>query len=171
MVWISEEHSKKYPKYTKYILTEVPKVADNPVIWKALIGAAGFSPKETIIHIALRRYAKLTIGSGTPPQIVPTNLSDASGEFDLKNDRILINEEIISRFEVEHTRRNACEYMLATVLHEIVHYLDFHRDGSFQDFDIVGGETVLKAWAKAADTDMGDIFEKAAFGGKVEQWW
>jgi hypothetical protein len=55
--------------------------------------------------------------------------------------------------------------LLATILHELVRYMDFKLHGRFLDAEMVGGKMKIDQ-AK----ERGHLFEKMIFGGTVRPW-
>lgn len=163
-MWINEYYVTKYPGFSKFVMSEVPKVKDNPKIWSALLEAAGIPApskgKDGKLGDPLADLiARIAIGSGTLPQIVPKVLDiDVYGEFrSADSSRINICELWVEKFEKDSWLKEAQIWVLATVLHEIVHYLDFAKDGSFID-------------CHRDDVDRGFVFEERAFGQRIKNW-
>jgi hypothetical protein len=164
-------------KFAEFISKEIPRVQDNPQIWSALLAVSGISRpqngKSIPVGIAGILLARSALIFGTPPQVVPISIktpNECAG-FDPKTpDVIYIGEDFIKRFEKDYPHEPACKFMLASVLHELVHFLDFKKDGSLQDADILPNGVKDKLWVKITGMDQGHIFEMAAFGNIARDW-
>lgn len=156
-----------YPTFGKYISTAIPKVPNQPKVWTALLSAAGIKPGNgSILDRHMARMAKIHLASGTVPEIFPTELTnnECAAFAPGLPQKILINKKILELYENDSPNGKADRYMLALVLHEFVHYLDYHRDGELQD------ETNVSGHSSSSIKDRGDIFEEKAYGGIVPFW-
>lgn len=169
---ISKEHIVEYSVFSQFILTEVPKIKSNPKVWDALLFATGI-PKNISGKDATIKYrrdgklgdkladvqARTAISVGMPPQIVPFDLPlEIYGAFHTATPAyIYINKSWIDKFQKDSWLKDAQKLILATVLHEIVHYLDYAKDNSFLD-------------CKRDDKDRGFVFEELAYDSRVEKW-
>lgn len=170
-----------YPNFSKFILGAVPKIQHNSKIWNALLNATG-TPKNTegrsglswgqiqipaILGSSIAELtAKVAVMGGMPPIIVPKELShpDIDGEYHTATPHeIWMNTYWLKRFEEDAQAKRAMkkpkEFAFATVLHELIHYLDFTLDNNFSDCD------------RSDLDDNGYRFEDEAFGKRAEKWW
>ncbi len=62
--------------------------------------------------------------------------------------------------------------MLATLLHELVHYLDYKYDAKLIDgvYDETQDKWVPKCWTKGAFGDNGGLLELATWGFLIPYW-
>ncbi|MFQ5652225.1 MAG: hypothetical protein ACE5IY_20030 [bacterium] len=142
---ISAHFKKKYPKLSKWIVTELPKVKNKPKVWKAF-----------------QKYSELTaaqalsaVGSGSFPILHASVMPGSNGRFAGSTfpKNIYLAEAICRKFEKSDSK-NAKMHILveSTILHEMVHWGDW-KDGKDQP-----GEE-------------GKQFEKAAYGKDIDRYW
>ena len=140
MVMLTPDDAKKYPLYTAFVLSNVHTVASDAKVFNALLDCAGIErgggtriPAGPTIGVA-----RMATMRGLLPWIVPWFNSDISrwAEFRPKEpDRLYVNLYWIVEFEKSpnHLKPAPQHFVVATVLHELVHYLDFTVDGRLQD--------------------------------------
>jgi hypothetical protein len=189
-MWINEEDKKSYPKFAEFIMAEIPKAMLIPKIWNSFLFYSGLMSEEDFInsekngkdsekkvnkmkdkHAVI--LAKFCIMSGPPPQIYPDSSikdKDISGEFNFLRypNTISINSYWIKKFEMNdnHKKTLPRRYILATVLHEMVHYLDYLHDKKFKDrIKTIDNKIVHHPY------DQGHKFETTAFGGIISSEW
>lgn len=111
--------------------------------------------------------AKIHLRPGTNPILVTTSEDMGENEaaiFKTETPNLIyVSEAVLVRFEKDYPHEGAFLFMKATILHEFVHFLDYHRDGSLLDAH-------LPKEAKKTAKDRGDIFEEKAFGRIVPDW-
>lgn len=135
-------YNENCPNFFKFVVSEITPVIHDRKIWFALLYSAfglktAFFRKEEDIEVI---QAKMALCLGHPPVIVPTLIADPNIHAEYKhfpNRHIEVSWNLIRKFESAHTEVKARKYMKATILHEIVHYLDFF-DNDPQDFDLNG---------------------------------
>jgi hypothetical protein len=171
MVSIKTEEAAKYPNFANLVLKVLPTFAAaahvTTALWKcAGVDAAGERGMKDLGGTAL---VKIACGASGPPEIATWLIF---GEFNRAAeyrpsdpDRVHVNINWIVKFEQDHAKAAAQRFMLATVLHEIVHYLDFKLDGRFFDAEIIDGKMKIDQ-----DKERGHLFEKMVFGGTVKPW-
>ncbi len=172
MVWFTKEDAEKYPHFAYLALKVMPVFANMPHIRTALSSSAGIDEAGSATRmkdVGGKALINLATGAFAPPQIAVWLVF---GEFNrtaeyrpAEPDRIYVNINWIAKFERDHAKSEAQRFMLATVLHELVHYLDFKHDGRFLDAEIVGGKMKIDQ-----ENERGHLFEKLAFGGTVKPW-
>jgi hypothetical protein len=115
-----------------------------------------------------RVEAGLAMKNGNPPRITWKLYSDPTfyAEYEHLTKCIYLNEDFVARFEKTPENQAARQFVKATVLHEMVHHLDF-LDGSFQDYDLVG----VKKIPKEGVEERGHAFERMAFGRTLSGSW
>jgi hypothetical protein len=167
MVIILPAHGEKYPKFSSYTLEMIEKVRDEPAVFKEMCFAAFENVGQLMSDLPFQAAQALV--RGHPPLIAPTWFLDKDtthyAEFNPANNFILINEYWVSQFEKDHEKYEARKFVKATVLHELVHYMDF-LDGRLQDYDIVGSKKIPKPGVE----ERGEYFEKKVFGGLTPGW-
>ena len=187
-MWINEEDKKSYPKFAEFIMAEIPKAMLIPKTWNSFLFYSGLMSEEDFINSEKNSknsekkentmknkhaviLAKFCIMSGVPPQIYPNasiNNKDISGEFDLRYpNTISINSYWIWKFEMNDNLKkpHPRQYILATVLHEMVHYLDYLHDKKFKDeIKIANNKIVHHPY------DQGHKFEINAFSVISKEW-
>lgn len=166
-------YNENCPNFFNFLLSEIPKAMNDKKIWDALLIAA-FGYKSVFPYRKeSEALAKTALLLGFPPVILPTvidGFNTVAHYNHLAQRRIEVNWNIILKFESAHKEKKAKDFMLASVLHEIVHYLDFF-DNDPQDFDINGNTIKKKPWAEEANTDQGHIFEEMAFDTPPRPFW
>lgn len=167
MVMFSSEDAKAHPIYAEYIQKVLPTVPSNPKVWNALLDCAGIERggKDRIAAGPAIGVARLALSRGFPPQIVPWFNSDISrwAEFRFKeSERIYVNVHWIVEFQKGSNpiKPNPQHFVVSSVLHELVHYLDFKLDGELQDAEIVGDKLRF-----IQGKEQGHTFELNAYGG------
>jgi hypothetical protein len=168
MVMLSPANVKAHPIYAEFIRTEVSRVPADVKVWDALLECAGFDRKEKgkVADKLATLAPRLAFTAGLPPEIVPDWLKfDTTrwAEFrPSEPERIYVNTHWIKEFETNKNflMKAPRHFMLSTVLHELVHYLDFKADGKLQDAEIVNGKLKF-----IQGKEQGHAFELRAFGG------
>lgn len=168
MVMLSSVNAKAHPIYAEFILTEVSKVPQDTKVWKALLEYAGVDRKEKgkVEDKMATLVPRLALKQGFPPEIVPDWLKFDTGRWaefrPNEPERIYVNTHWIKEFEKDKNflMKHPRHFMLSTMLHELVHYLDFKLDGKLQDAEIAGGKLKF-----IEGKEQGHAFELKAFGG------
>jgi len=144
-VRISADFKRKYPKLTKWIEINLPKVVKKAKVWAAFQKYAELSAKQALA----------AAGSAPTPILHVEVMVNANGKFKGKTapDNIYLARDICERFEKTDSN-NAKMHILveSTILHEMVHWGDW-KDGKDQP-----GEE-------------GKKFEKAAYGRDIGRYW
>lgn len=144
---ISAQMTKNYPKLSKWICENLPKVKNNAKIYKAFL-----------LYSELNKTvgsASLTLGNA--PTIDYRFMPGSNGEFEGSTfkDTVFISNEICEKFEksAKDAKDKRMHILIEfTILHEMVHWGDF-KDG----IDQPGEE--------------GKKFEKAAYGKDINRYW
>lgn len=171
---ISESDKSYFPKFSEFVLNELPKVKNDTKIWNALTDKSGLRRETTSewvfslgrIQIPKGLGDKLTLPrlsliDGLPPLLVPKDLghNDIDGEFRTSAPHhISVNSYWVNKFEKDFSMKRAQEFARAVVLHELVHFPDF-TDGIFNDCH------------RDNLNDSGFLFEDEAFGTRAKKWW
>lgn len=143
-----------YPQFTKFVKTEIPKVPNKPKVWRAFLKYGEYSTRWLG-----KKWATFAMSWGTAPDIVIHDLPPGQdGKFHarLGKNNIFIARVLADRFEIDYRNPHARKMIEATILHEMVHWADYH-DGKFQ----------LRRLGKEAGWE----FEKEAYDTLARRWW
>lgn len=142
-----------YPEFRDFVKTELPKVSNDKKKWAAFLKYSEFQGRwfgETQALWALKW--------GTDPVIIVKQLGSDYGQYTTATpDTIYVDKELAERFKTDHALAKAKEFMEANILHEMVHWGDWHADNKAEGF-------------KKAD-EWGAKFEVAAYGKDLKRWW
>jgi hypothetical protein len=170
---------KDMPKVKKYLSDELPKVTGNQTVWKALLTWSGFQEGGKPTAKDAEKAARTAVGGTSGPRVKlaatilsdPTaaNASDANGIFYPKDPEVLVIRTAIAEFynqnidSASHKDR-AIQLIESTVLHEMVHYLNWQHLKKVKGFKDASGTDIK---------EMGKSFEIAAYGRDIgsEGWW
>lgn len=172
MVLVLGRNSVTFPAFANFIHSDIPEAVQVPKIWNAMLDCAGI-----LWWTSKAMDARTWMLPMVMPEIVPTLDSrldfNRVAEYRFKDPwKIYISMAVVAKFEAARSGEGitrARRFMRGTILHEMVHFLDFWADGAFLDADIVNGALVHKEDSK----ERGHRFEKMAFGGTasaVEPW-
>jgi hypothetical protein len=151
---------RHFPKVAEWIVREVPACRNNPRIWNAFVHHSQLSAAAAAVALA---------HNGAAPTIdiaIMRSYGQYRGRFERNRNKIFVSRGLCREFErMDGDYRAGKPYdliMLATILHEMVHWGDFIVDGVHQpDRDIY--DIVHQVWLK--DRDVGFQFEVDAFYG------
>ena len=156
----NSNYEKDYPKFTKYLREELPKLKENQKIIDAITDLVDI-PDQVILDA-------LTWGQGPIIKIEPL-LGDAEGQYRgiLSNvlseellHTIFIDIDLVNKFEdsdIENISEDALGFFLGVViLHEYVHLADYVYQDNFWD-----------DWPNGPDEE-GYLFEENAYGQRVK---
>jgi hypothetical protein len=134
-----------YPKLTRWIETNLPKVPSKKKVWAAFVKYSELKPGP----------ASLALTPGQLPEVNFRVMNNADGEYEGAKfpDTIFLSKELCDRFESkDFNNAQMHDYAECTLLHEMVHWGDW-KDG----VDQVGEE--------------GEQFEIAAYGKVIGRHW
>lgn len=142
----------KYPRIAKFLKDELPdRIKDRQHVWRAFVDVAGISWIESVrlIHwlndSPLLRIKQLNFRSNNTFYII-------NGRFDNRTpSTIYLSSDIAKQFEKDYLLEDAKCCVESTILHELVHLADY-RDGRHNE------------------PEQGELFELAAYNGKVSRW-
>jgi hypothetical protein len=164
MVWIHDEDRKKYPNFSDYVLRMVPNARNEPDMFPNMILAA-FEYRQ-IFQPDLLIQAGNAMGIGPNPRITwSLEISQSFAIYHPWTQVIILNELYVLKVENDHKNWGAQQFAKATVLHEMVHHIDFIIDKTLQDYD------VNNMRRKSDVKERGEVFEEMAFGSKVTGSW
>ncbi len=135
----------KYPKLSKWVEDNLPKVKNKNKVWAAFLKYSELSESD----------ARCAVGSGPLPILHSAVMPGANGEFrgSTEPNHIYLAEEICERFEKTDSGKPEMHLLVeSTILHETVHWGDW-KDG----VDQAGEE--------------GKNFEKEAYGKDINRYW
>lgn len=153
---------KAYPNFERRILPKLSNIPNQPRIWSALLSAAGIAEKDEFVKKIKYDYFQL----GPYPEINPNLISEDDYACWSPNlpFKMFVNQIIIAEYEKDaDTFPSAADFMVQVILHEFVHFLDFHHDGKLQDKLTPRGK--LQTF-----NDRGDFFEEKAYGERATLW-
>ena len=166
MVFIATEDQNEYPKFSQYVLGMVPNARNEPNMFPNMIRAA-FEYRQ-VFDVELIIKASDAMGVGTSPRITWSwDQTVSYAIYEHTTEAIVLNKLYVVKFEQDHTNWGAREFVKATVLHELVHHIDYIVDGAFLDHEINGSKKNRKSGVK----ERGEYFEELAFGRTVTGSW
>jgi hypothetical protein len=167
MVMLSSANVTAHPIYAEFIQTEASRIPSDVKVWNALLACAGIERKEKEAGVKLATMVpNLALAPGLPPEIVPDWLKFDTARWaefrPSEPERIFVNTHWIKEFAKNKNflMKAPRHFILSTVLHGLLHYLDFKLDGEFQDAETVDGKLKF-----TEGKEQGHAFELRAFGG------
>lgn len=144
---LNNESWSKYPTLRWQIAQTMQTIENqNKKVWNAFIAASGLS---------VRRARDVVRDNGTRPHVFVTEMPD-NGQFNPKKpDQISVALDIIAASKRPDVANDGRYWRVveSTILHELVHWADFHIDGN-----MASGET-------------GIAFEEEAYDENVDPFW
>ena len=111
---VSATFRSNYPKLSKWIETNIPKVTKKPKVWKAFVKYSELGGK-----------AAIAVTKGNPPEVHFSVMKGAFGIFKgaTKPNIIYISKKLCDRFEKTDSKNPKMHQLMeATILHEMVHW-------------------------------------------------
>ncbi len=142
---IDPTFSSQYPKLSKWLRVNLPKVRSKKKVWSAFVKYSELNSGK----------ASLALTPGNFPEIHFRLMPGANGEFEggKHPDKVFLAKEICEKFEISDSNNPKMHILVeSTLLHEMVHWGDW-KDGKDQ-----AGEE-------------GKAFEKAAYGMDINRYW
>lgn len=159
--------TRTYGKFFEFIWTELPKLQNDPKICGALGCFAGLESKDWWMIKHALKYPNA-------PKLCAKDLQSGNdtidvAEFDPETPySIYISIDSLTKFQKSCYNPVAQKFILSSVLHELVHYLDFAKDKKFidSDYDPRTHRVTRKAWTNGGVYDQGWMFELAVYGDR-----
>lgn len=162
MVWIANEDAERFPKFAEFVYSTVIKATGDAKVRNAMVFAA-LTPLQTADKELLVKIMN-SFNVGGPPRIAPkffrSPQTDIDAEYDHLGNVINIAARHALDFNNSPENKELQRFLKATVLHELVHYLDYLADSEFQDYEIRGKKKIRKKEVE----ERGFVFERLAFG-------
>jgi hypothetical protein len=162
---IHNEETALLPNFYKFVMETIPNQVYHPELMSAFFTAA--CPNYHWWEIPeILPLIKVPFIFGTTPRITTSRKrhSDVNfHEYDHLTQTIHFSEQGAREFEGNSTDAGYQNYVKASILHELVHHVDFMLDGEFEDYEIKGGTTTIRPGVY----ERGYLFEDLAFGGTV----
>lgn len=174
MVMMTREQQAAYPRFAAFVKETIPATAKDMHVWNMLMLCAGMYERRVagkLRNLSIE-YWKTFLCWDVPPKLDVVLRQDWNGGKFGENVRgkpiILVNAMLVHSFE--NAKREtpaavaaAAKFMRAGVLHELVHFYDFAKDGRYSDDPVGGGPRP----SNAEEGERGHVFELMAFGGTV----
>src|SRR5262245_46179746 len=131
---------KDLPKVKKYLADDLPKVTGNQTVWKAFLTWSGFQEGGKPTAADAETEAKTAVGGTLGPQVKvaaviladpsSANSDDANGIFYPKDPGVIVIRKAVAEFYNQNIdsaahKDRAVQLIESTVLHEMVHYLNY----------------------------------------------
>lgn len=167
-MWLLAENMEQLPRFTVLIQRDISRVPwESEKTWNAMLRCAGiFGWSEKA------KQASAFMLPWVGPEIVPS--LEAHLDFNrvaefrfAEPSKIYFSWQVLARFETTKStggRARSMRFMHASILHEMVHFLDFWADKEPQD-----GKRENGKWVRdLTKDDVGFRFEKIVFGEEVK---
>jgi hypothetical protein len=173
---------KDMPKVKKYLADQLPKVTGNQTVWTAFLKWSGYQIAGKPMAADASTAATTAVGGTGGPQVKlaatiladpnTANVGEANGIFYPKEPEILVIRIAIAEFYNKNidsaTYKDRANVLIeSTVLHELVHYLNYKHHKKVRGFTEGSGADAKEI------KEMGKRFEKDAYGRDIgsEGWW
>jgi hypothetical protein len=135
---------RAFPKFASFVSCQIPNLAKNERVLRAIQGASGQIPRRDIVDALVW---------GSLPWVLPADLDDISGRHIPRSDNLEIHYLRILEFEagggiVRAPNGQVVHFVCVVLLHELTHWTDEH-DG------------------KRNTEEAGSAFERTVWGGSV----
>lgn len=157
---IDQSLERNFPELTKWIVVEIPKCRHNIRIWDAFLKYSQLSSTDATSALMYNHMAP------TIDIAIQHSYGSYRPRFKRNRDKIFISRKLCREFEKQDPDLRVSKpydlIMMATILHEMVHWGDFIADGRYQP-DKTIYDPVKDKWLRRVD--VGFQFEVEAFYG------